>query len=186
MNKLIFILIITLSNYTQVVAASETSNSELEFKGTRLNSDYHELKDKKALRGFFCMPINKSDKTEGNISCLKSDSIANEDADIFYRFYKFKLKNIHITSKESNYSQINDSLELKYGRPMEKSETVTTRVGVKYENVISTWLIGSSKIVQEKYGSKVTETSISFEASDYLDTFDEQSKSDASKGATDL
>lgn len=62
----------------------------------------------------------------------------------------------------SDFSQIREAMELKYGSPKVEANRLTTRLGTSYDNFDLEWTLPDALIDLSKYGGKITEGIVRF------------------------
>lgn len=128
----------------------------------------------------------------GDESCImrpgEKPTIANVPATaVLAVIYENRVHSIIVAFKPADFTQVSQALEEKFGKPTDsKTATVTTAAGGSFENTILKWVTSDGMINVQKYGSRLTSTSMEISSHESLKLFEERQKRRAKSSSTDL
>ena len=110
-------------------------------------------------------------KDKGKPDITGSEFIEIDGSKIFvlYQFDQFKLVGVSLSFDSGDFTTVVAAYKQKFGVPPHsiRTETVTTRQNVEFENVIATWATTSGAFVVQKYASKITDGSATLHSPEY-------------------
>jgi hypothetical protein len=88
---------------------------------------------------------------------------------VLYQFDNFKLIGVALSFESGDFATVLAAYKQKFGVPPHsiRTETVSTRQNINYENVIATWETTSGPFIVQKYGSTITDGSATLHSPEY-------------------
>jgi len=165
--------------------ASSPGYAGLEFKGIALGSNISLIEN---TGRFSChdeaSPI--ADRT-CNLKLDEKETIAGEPVRVLLLYYYFsKLETISIIFDEKHFSVVVAALSDKYGQGNLKLETLTNRMGAKFENRILTWRRSEATLEAKRYSGKVDTSSVIYRSDYALQEFARRRKTSIKDSSKDL
>lgn len=158
-----------------------------DFKGLAFGSSVATVKEK--YPDHFCSSPNEGVRTHSDVTCLLSTerTYAGASARIFLGFYDDKLGHVHATLAPSDFAIVTTALRDKYGKPSSiKTEQLTNRMGVVFENQILEWKNSGTAIRARKYTSSLNESSVEIFSDSYDAELKKRLDAKRAQGAKDL
>lgn len=159
------------------------ADEPFDFKGIKLGSSEQQIKT--AINGIDCY---KPVKVVDRICSTSKESFAGiPNVYLTAQLVDDQVNSINVSFPTSEFSAALSALNEKYGTSSDiKKETITTRVGVSYENEIYTWSKGGSTLVAKRYSYRVDRSSVEYMLDDYLEKLKKRMSLDSKINAKDL
>ncbi len=163
----------------------------LEFKQFAIGMKFEDMP---ATKGIICPPslqthprIKRCIGVAGSYRDSYKDTIAGAPIEsIHFFFLDGRLARLSISFASGSAEAIAEALREKFGAFVVRSESIQTRAGVTYENLIWEWRRPDGRLKAEKYSGTIDKGLLAMTSNEYLEFSVEELRQRGARGAKDL